>query len=170
MARVSQLAQQSVRLRRPRLILENRSLAELNNLAAIVWRDVMRPLINISYAMDLRIWGPRPLGFHITNVLLHGVNVLWVFYLARALALDAGRRARDEVEPAASADADVVDRHCAAASLASDAERRRSATSAAAPSCCAQRCCCRPSWRRAASSSAAEPGGWLQRSRSGSRR
>ncbi|HEX5107525.1 MAG TPA: tetratricopeptide repeat protein [Vicinamibacterales bacterium] len=89
-----------------RLILENHSLAELNELPAIVWRDVTRPLINLSYAFDLWIWGPRPLGFHVTNVLLHAVNVLWVFYLARTAALDAGRRSL--VEVTADADADVI--------------------------------------------------------------
>jgi len=91
-----------------RLILENRSLVELNDLRAIVWRDVMRPLINLSYAADLWIWGPRPIGFHVTNVLLHAVNVLWVFSLARVLALDAGRRSRGEAEPAVTSGADVV--------------------------------------------------------------
>jgi protein O-mannosyl-transferase len=89
-----------------RLILENRSLTELNELQAIVWRDVMRPLINLSYAIDLWIWGPRPIGFHVTNVLLHALNVLWVFYLSRTAALDAGKRSL--VEVTADGDADVI--------------------------------------------------------------
>jgi protein O-mannosyl-transferase len=63
---------------------------------AIVWHDITRPLVNLSYALDAAIWGLRPLGFHVTNVLLHAVNVALVFLWAMALARDDGARRRTE--------------------------------------------------------------------------
>lgn len=42
-----------------------------------------RPLVTISYALDHRLHGPNPAGFHLTNLLLHLVNVLLVLALAR---------------------------------------------------------------------------------------
>src|SRR5262245_3391297 len=58
-----------------RIIVENRSLADLSNVRAILWHEVTRPVVNFSYAIDQAIWGPAPFGFHLTNVLLHMINV-----------------------------------------------------------------------------------------------
>jgi tetratricopeptide (TPR) repeat protein len=44
--------------------------------------------VNLSYALDAGIWGLRPLGFHITNSLLHALNVLLVFLIGRAVVSD----------------------------------------------------------------------------------
>ena len=44
-----------------------------------------RPLVNVSYWVDRWLWGSNASGFHLTNVLLHGVATLLVFALARAL-------------------------------------------------------------------------------------
>jgi hypothetical protein len=41
-----------------------------------------RPLFIFSYVIDSRLWGARPLGFHLTNVILHGLNGFLVFRLA----------------------------------------------------------------------------------------
>jgi Tfp pilus assembly protein PilF len=71
-----------------RLIVENTTLATPGNLQGVVWHDITRPVVNLSYAVDAAIWGLRPLGFHITNVLLHAVNVMLVFAAALALARD----------------------------------------------------------------------------------
>ena len=65
-----------------RLIVENRSLADLSNFRAVIWHEVTRPLVNISYAVDYAIWGPSPFGFHLTNVLLHMVNVGLLAWIA----------------------------------------------------------------------------------------
>lgn len=46
-------------------------------------RGYYRPLTSLSYAMDRRIWGEEPAGFHATNVTLHLINVILVFALAR---------------------------------------------------------------------------------------
>jgi protein O-mannosyl-transferase len=58
-----------------RIIVENQSLSDLSNVRAILWHEVTRPVVNFSYAIDQAIWGPAPFGFHLTNVLLHMINV-----------------------------------------------------------------------------------------------
>ena len=74
-----------------RLIVENRALAAPGDLQAVVWHDITRPLVNLSYALDAAIWGIRPVGFHVTNVLLHALNVALLFAVAWGLALDSRR-------------------------------------------------------------------------------
>jgi hypothetical protein len=44
-----------------------------------------RPLFIWSYVIDGRIWGARPLGYHVTNVIFHGLNAFLVFQLAAKL-------------------------------------------------------------------------------------
>ena len=66
-----------------RLIVENRSIRPPLNLQAVVLREVMRPAVNISYAIDRVLWGPSPAGFHVTNVLLHMLNVALLFEFVR---------------------------------------------------------------------------------------
>jgi len=46
------------------------------------------PLTWLSLAIDVRIWGlteHSAFGFHLTNVILHAVNAIWVYLLARRL-------------------------------------------------------------------------------------
>ena len=52
--------------------------------------DLYRPLALISIAADHALWGDRPAGFHLTNVLLHGALTWLVWWLARPVA---GQRA-----------------------------------------------------------------------------
>jgi tetratricopeptide (TPR) repeat protein len=40
-----------------------------------------RPLMSVSFALDLSIWGKNPMGFHLTNVLLHATVTFLVFLL-----------------------------------------------------------------------------------------
>jgi hypothetical protein len=49
-----------------------------------------RPLVDLSFAVDYWIWGWNPLGFRLTNLLLHLVNVYLVYRLSRRL-LDSSR-------------------------------------------------------------------------------
>ncbi len=42
-----------------------------------------RPLISLSCVIDYSIWGLRPWGFHLTNVLIHCLNVLLFFHFFR---------------------------------------------------------------------------------------
>jgi hypothetical protein len=42
-----------------------------------------RPLVFLSYALDWSLWGADPAGFHLTSVLLHAINTMLVFAVAR---------------------------------------------------------------------------------------
>ena len=42
-----------------------------------------RPLQNLSYALDYALWGNRPFGFHLTNLLLHLAVCLLLYGLVR---------------------------------------------------------------------------------------
>ena len=44
------------------------------------------PLYSLSYMVDHALWGLRPFGFHLTSVLLHGVNALLCFVVARRMS------------------------------------------------------------------------------------
>jgi tetratricopeptide (TPR) repeat protein len=44
-----------------------------------------RPVFSISLALDYSLWGLNPLGFHLTNVLLHTINTVLLFSLGRKL-------------------------------------------------------------------------------------
>ena len=46
-----------------------------------------RPLRMVLHLIDYQIWGPDPLGFHLTNVVLHIVNGLLVYGLLRAVRI-----------------------------------------------------------------------------------
>jgi hypothetical protein len=69
-------------------IVANASLHNVANVRGIILHDVTRPVVNFSYAIDHALWGGGPLGFHVTNVLLHVLNVILLFRLARRLAED----------------------------------------------------------------------------------
>ncbi|MEM6285154.1 MAG: hypothetical protein AAF787_23380, partial [Chloroflexota bacterium] len=43
------------------------------------------PLTLLSYNLDYAVWQFDPTGYHLTNVLLHGVNAILVFYALRRL-------------------------------------------------------------------------------------
>src|SRR5262245_33403702 len=43
------------------------------------------PLTWLSWALDYRLYGTDPWGYHLTNVLLHALNALLVYALFRAL-------------------------------------------------------------------------------------
>jgi hypothetical protein len=47
--------------------------------------DYYRPLAFLSHALDWTIWGLNPVGFHLTSVVLHALNAVLVFVIARRL-------------------------------------------------------------------------------------
>jgi hypothetical protein len=54
-------------------------------------RGLYRPMTTASLALDYRVYGMEPSGFHLTNILLHGLGVLVFFFvLRRFIAGDAG--------------------------------------------------------------------------------
>ena len=53
------------------------------------------PLTWISLAVDYRFWGVEPLGYHLTNILLHAVNTGLVVLIADRIFQGHGSRVRD---------------------------------------------------------------------------
>jgi len=45
-----------------------------------------RPVVTFSYFIDYSIWHLNPVGFHLTNILLHAVNVVLVYLLVSAVS------------------------------------------------------------------------------------
>jgi protein O-mannosyl-transferase len=64
------------------LIVENHQLKALHVPYLL---STYRPFRDLSYALDLVIWGEGPFGFHLTNILFHAANVVLVFVLIRRL-------------------------------------------------------------------------------------
>jgi hypothetical protein len=69
-------------------VVQNPSIRQLGDIRAVLWFGRARPLVNLSYAVDHAFWGLNPLGFHLTNVLLHALSVVLVFVLLRHLVQD----------------------------------------------------------------------------------
>ncbi|RJP23847.1 MAG: tetratricopeptide repeat protein [Candidatus Abyssobacteria bacterium SURF_5] len=42
-----------------------------------------RPVVLLSFAAEYAVWGLQPLGYHLTNLVLHCANVLLVFFLSQ---------------------------------------------------------------------------------------
>ncbi|MBI4485734.1 MAG: tetratricopeptide repeat protein [Acidobacteria bacterium] len=81
-------------------VVANTSIQRVTNIRGIVLHDITRPIVNVSYAIDRAVWGTRPLGFHVTNVLVHMLNVVLLFRLAWQLV---GHRARQPLIVAGAA-------------------------------------------------------------------
>jgi hypothetical protein len=72
----------------------------LNGDRSVVWGreygGFFRPLFILSYLIDINIWGARPFGFHLTNILFHSLNAFLVYILSlrsvAELRLTAGTR------------------------------------------------------------------------------
>ena len=46
---------------------------------------IYRPITNLTYWIDLRLFGPNPFGFHLENLLWHTATTLVVLVLLRSL-------------------------------------------------------------------------------------
>jgi len=80
-------------------VVGNGSIRDLDQPLRIVLHDIFRPVVNFSYAVDFALWGLEPLGFHLTSVLLHMLDVGLLFAIARRLAEDAGASTGAAVPP-----------------------------------------------------------------------
>ncbi|HJX32139.1 MAG TPA: hypothetical protein VJ624_09870, partial [Thermodesulfobacteriota bacterium] len=49
----------------------------------ITWAKFLRPVIVFSYLIDYKIWQLNPFGFHLTNILFHGLNGMLLFLLIK---------------------------------------------------------------------------------------
>jgi tetratricopeptide (TPR) repeat protein len=57
------------------------------------------PLTFLSHGIDYALWGMSPYGHHLTNLLLHSANAVWVFFLTLSLlAVWSGTAARPDLE------------------------------------------------------------------------
>jgi hypothetical protein len=56
-------------------VVSNPSLVDVSNVQFVLVHSPFRPVVNMSYALDRLIWGFWAPGFHLTNVLLHGLVV-----------------------------------------------------------------------------------------------
>jgi len=59
---------------------------------SVVWGrehgGFFRPLFILSYLIDTRIWGARPFGFHLTNVVFHSLNAFLTYVLSLRIVGD----------------------------------------------------------------------------------
>jgi protein O-mannosyl-transferase len=59
---------------------------------SVVWGKAhggfFRPLFIFSYLIDTKIWGARPFGFHLTNIIFHSLNAFLTFKLTRRMIAD----------------------------------------------------------------------------------
>jgi tetratricopeptide (TPR) repeat protein len=47
--------------------------------------NMYRPILITSFALDHALWGNTPLGYHLTNILLHAINGILIFVLMQIL-------------------------------------------------------------------------------------
>ena len=85
-----------------RLIVENTSILNVWDLQTVIVRDITRPIVNLSYAIDTMLWGQRPVAYHVTSVLLHAINVMLVFWVALLASEDRKRQAGQQIGAGAS--------------------------------------------------------------------
>ena len=71
-------------------VVTNPSLQDSASLAFVLVYERFRPLVNLSYALDHRLWGLRPFGYHLTNLVLHIINVLLFFSVVQHMQRDRG--------------------------------------------------------------------------------
>src|SRR5215470_11776066 len=86
-------------------VVGNASIRQLVNWRYVLLGHQFRPLTNQTYALDYAMWGLRPLGFHLTGLLLHLVNVALVFRLGLAVVGDRRRERREPGAPSTGATA-----------------------------------------------------------------
>jgi protein O-mannosyl-transferase len=82
-------------------VVDNPSLRDLSNWRYILAYTPFRPLVNISYALDRLVWGVRPLGYHLTSLLLHALNATLLLRLGARAAEDSNRRGAMNLDPSA---------------------------------------------------------------------
>jgi protein O-mannosyl-transferase len=69
-----------------------RTIAPVQYLSSPFWgqgstNGIYRPLVMFSFSIDYSIWKRWAPGFHLTNILLHALNGVLVFVLARSLLM-----------------------------------------------------------------------------------
>ena len=75
------------------LVTSNHSITSLRDplrfftaeLAPKIGGNFYRPLQSLSYAVDYHFWGFRPFGYHLTNLLLHLANAIFIYSILMIL-------------------------------------------------------------------------------------
>ncbi len=67
--------------------LRQPSLTSLFQLFTQSYMDLYQPLVILSYALEIRLFGVDFFVFHLTNIVLHAANTLLAFELARMLRI-----------------------------------------------------------------------------------
>ena len=84
-----------------RTVLNNPSIEDIWEVSAIVYREMTRPVVNFSYAWTGRSAAAACWATTLTNVLLHVLNVLLLFQVARRTVEDQQARHGGRARPAA---------------------------------------------------------------------
>jgi Flp pilus assembly protein TadD len=78
------------------IILANPLIRHFHSLPALFSTTFLdsyyRPITLLSFAAEYALWGTRPFGFHLTNLMLHAANALLVLFLIQRLT-GSGRAA-----------------------------------------------------------------------------
>lgn len=75
------------------IITENYLIKSLGNLPKLFQKDYLllsgelsyRPIVTLSYLIDHAIWQLNPLGYHLTNIILHTINVFLFYRLIKSI-------------------------------------------------------------------------------------
>lgn len=51
-----------------------------------------RPIVSTSYTIDYWIWGLKPMGFKLTNILIHTLNCILLYFLILNIFIDEDRK------------------------------------------------------------------------------
>ena len=79
-------------------IVDNIFIKDWKNLSDLLSKDYFsrsgeatyRPVVTLSYFIDYYLWGLKPFGYHLTNLLLHSVNVILFYLFTISLLRDRG--------------------------------------------------------------------------------
>ncbi|MEW6076604.1 MAG: tetratricopeptide repeat protein [Thermodesulfobacteriota bacterium] len=81
-------------------IAENRAIRDIRHIPRLLtpryWNEshpspnLYRPVREISLALDYFFWKLDPAGYRVTNILIHAINVLLIFYLTTLVAAGGG--------------------------------------------------------------------------------
>lgn len=77
------------------LVVDNTDIKNVHRLSNIFKKDIFyfqhledvsqgeyyRPLQSLSYALDYSVWGLKPIGYRLTNILIHSFNSWLVFFI-----------------------------------------------------------------------------------------
>ncbi|MBI9077514.1 MAG: tetratricopeptide repeat protein [Desulfatibacillum sp.] len=69
-------------------LIKDLSLESLKRIFTFFSLESYYPIRLLSIAIDRALWGSNPMGYHLTNVVIHMANILMVFGLAKKIALD----------------------------------------------------------------------------------